>query len=59
MPHKINQEKCINCGACATNCPSQAIKQDENGQYKVDPKLCIDCGICETVCPQDAISLEL
>lgn len=54
MPRKINYQKCVNCGACAANCPQEAIKE-KDGKYEIDPNLCIDCGSCEEVCPQEAI----
>lgn len=46
---------CIGCGACASVCPTDALKM-VMGQYgyyepKVDVDKCIDCGKCKTVCP--------
>jgi len=43
------------CGACAANCPTQAIQMIPyiNGLLKpeVTENLCIGCGGCESVCP--------
>ena len=55
MAHKISEE-CIACGACADQCPTEAIS--EGDIYKIDPELCIDCGACEDDCPTGAISEE-
>ena len=43
---------CTNCGACAAECPVQAI--DKNNPKNVDEKACISCMRCITVCPQGA-----
>lgn len=45
-------KKCIHCGLCAENCPSQAISR-ENVKL-VDSKKCISCMRCVSQCPQSA-----
>lgn len=54
MAYKID-EKCIDCGMCAGECPVEAIKPGK-GAHVINEKICIDCGSCETVCPVQAIS---
>ncbi|HOK01001.1 MAG TPA: 4Fe-4S binding protein [Spirochaetota bacterium] len=55
MAYKIDKDACTNCGACAAECPVQAIH--EKGEYhQIDPDTCIDCGTCESLCPAEAIS---
>lgn len=54
MAHKINEE-CISCGACATECPVEAISEGED-TYVIDADVCTDCGSCVEACPVDAIS---
>ncbi len=54
MP-KINKEKCIGCGACAAECPNQAITLDNNGKAEIDQKKCKKCGRCIEVCPVEAV----
>lgn len=46
-------DACIACGACAPECPVEAIEQGEN-IYVIDADKCIDCGACADSCPVDA-----
>lgn len=54
MAHVIAEDKCINCGACAGECPVGAIEEGDSCHVVTDA--CIDCGACEGACPVDAIS---
>ncbi len=56
MAHKINDE-CISCGACALECPVEAISEGDD-IYVIDAELCTDCGSCVDICPVEAISAE-
>ena len=67
----INQDLCIKCGICATNCPYgaihksvvpcedacpvNAIKKDAFGYEEIDIEKCISCGKCFHSCPFGAI----
>ena len=55
---KINKEKCIGCGACASTCP-QVFEMGEDGkaQVKANAKKDTKC-IKEAIknCPVEAIS---
>ncbi len=53
MAHFIN-DGCISCGACASECPVNAISEGAS-HYEIDPDTCIDCCACEAVCPTGAI----
>ncbi|MHA1506300.1 MAG: NADH-ubiquinone oxidoreductase-F iron-sulfur binding region domain-containing protein [Candidatus Asgardarchaeia archaeon] len=55
VTYVINEEKCIGCGICYKNCPSQAISKKENGKYEINPELCSKCGECFISCPRGAI----
>lgn len=55
MAHKIDSGSCISCGACAAECPVDAISQGD-GYYVIDAGKCIDCGQCTAVCPVECIS---
>ena len=54
MAFKISEE-CIMCGACAGNCPVEAISEGD-GKFEIDADKCIDCGSCADTCPVGAIS---
>lgn len=49
MAYKIN-ESCISCGACAAECPVNAISEGAE-RYEIDAEACISCGACAGVCP--------
>ena len=55
MAYKIT-DACIACGACAGECPVEAIS--EGDIYVIDADQCIDCGVCEENCPVSAIVEE-
>lgn len=52
MPRFVT-DACIACGACAGECPVDAIAVEEAAV--IDADACIDCGACEGVCPVEAI----
>lgn len=52
MAYRISDE-CISCGACALECPVEAISEGD-GKYVIDEEKCIDCGNCADVCPVGA-----
>ncbi|MBS6601804.1 MAG: DUF362 domain-containing protein [Clostridium sp.] len=52
MAYAIN-DSCISCGACASECPVNAISQGD-AAYVIDADTCIDCGSCAGVCPVGA-----
>lgn len=56
MSYKISEE-CISCGACESECPTDAISEGDE-RYVIDPEKCIDCGSCAGVCPVDAPQAE-
>lgn len=55
MAYRISEE-CTNCGACAPECPVEAISE-VNNKHEIDPDVCTECGACSDVCPVEAISL--
>lgn len=52
MAYKISDD-CISCGACASQCPVEAITEGD-GKYVIDEAACIDCGGCAEICPVGA-----
>jgi ferredoxin len=52
MAYEIN-DSCISCGACAGDCPVDAIS-DGGSKYVIDADKCIGCGACAGTCPVGA-----
>ena len=52
MAYKISDD-CISCGACAAECPCEAISEGDS-KYVLDEAACISCGNCADVCPVGA-----
>lgn len=52
MAYKISDD-CISCGACAAECPVEAISEGDS-KYVIDENACISCGNCADVCPVGA-----
>jgi len=49
MAYIINDD-CISCGACVSECPTNAISEGE-GKYIISADECISCSACKDVCP--------
>lgn len=56
MAYKISDD-CISCGACAAECPVNAISEGD-GKFEIDADTCIECGSCASVCPVGAPALD-
>lgn len=56
MAFKI-EDSCVSCGACASECPINAISQGDV-VFVIDADACIDCGNCANVCPVGAAVQE-
>jgi ferredoxin len=56
MAYKIT-DACVKCGACADNCPVDAISEGDT-QYVIDADVCASCGACADNCPVEAIVEE-
>lgn len=56
MAFKVT-DGCVNCGACESDCPVEAISEVDNAR-KIDADKCISCGTCAATCPASAIVEE-
>lgn len=57
MSKKIDEEKCVGCGACERVCIVGCIsKNDNDNKRKIDESACVDCGACLMTCPVKCIS---
>jgi ferredoxin len=58
MANQITRE-CIQCGACESECPNQAISLNEDNLYVIDAATCDECAgaggeaHCKAVCPTE------
>ena len=54
MAYVITDE-CLSCGACAAQCPAEAISMGDL-HYEIDAEKCLECGACAAQCPAEAIT---
>lgn len=62
---KVDNEKCIGCGACASECPDNWELKETNEGYKGHPKVAVldneedyeKNKAAQSICPVDAISI--
>jgi formate hydrogenlyase subunit 6/NADH:ubiquinone oxidoreductase subunit I len=54
-----SENVCIQCGACASFCPTEALSMDRKSMLvSFDNSRCIICGMCLDCCPTRAIQLH-
>ena len=54
-----DEELCIECGACVSLCPSDALYHAPDHSIGLDPEKCsgVTCGLCLDACPRRALHL--
>ncbi len=50
--------RCVNCGACISLCPTNAISFTKDLSIRIDDDRCIRCSLCVEACPLRALSLQ-
>ena len=55
-PWRRRVKKCVSCGACARNCPTEAITPDGLATARRE---CITCRACVDVCPVHGVTFTL
>ena len=57
---KVNWDKCTQCGACVSICPTDAlyIKDRRTMEVAFDAEKCIACELCIRPCPPRAIEVH-
>jgi nitroreductase/NAD-dependent dihydropyrimidine dehydrogenase PreA subunit len=56
-PIIIDNDKCMKCGMCAVECPTEVIAEVADEVALQNAERCIFCGHCKAVCPEDAITI--
>jgi formate hydrogenlyase subunit 6/NADH:ubiquinone oxidoreductase subunit I len=51
----IDDDKCIDCGACISLCPTDALHTDKDERLEFSYEKCIGCLLCLDSCPRYAI----
>lgn len=51
----VDDEKCIDCGACVSVCPTDALHFDNYDRLEFSYEKCIGCLLCLDCCPRGAI----
>lgn len=56
---KVNQETCIKCGLCVSDCPARIISMKDGNPFITEENetLCYKCQHCLSVCPTASISI--
>jgi len=52
---EIDTEKCVGCGECVDECPTDAVELVGGKAVIVRPDDCTYCTDCESICPYEAI----
>ena len=57
---KVDWDKCTQCGACVSICPTDAlyVKDRRTMEVDFDPEKCIACELCIRPCPPRAIEVH-
>ncbi|HEY5557243.1 NIL domain-containing protein [Acetobacterium sp.] len=51
----VDEEECVDCGACTAVCTVNALEMDENWKLVHHKDKCLECMLCVKACPTRAI----
>lgn len=51
---RVDPDKCVNCHACISVCPSKFCNNATGDHVEINPDLCIGCGECIKACTHNA-----
>jgi ferredoxin len=54
---EVDEEQCIDCGACFSLCPTSAISFTNDYTVIFDKDKCVACSLCIDACPTRALTL--
>lgn len=55
---QLDEESCIDCGACISLCPTDALSLDKDYSLVLDEEKCVYCEICIPACPVRALDVR-
>ncbi len=55
---ELDEKKCIDCGACVSLCPTEALGLSDDDSLFLDKEECVYCRVCVPACPVDALSVR-
>jgi NAD-dependent dihydropyrimidine dehydrogenase PreA subunit len=57
---EMDEDLCIDCGACVSLCPVNAYTLAEDFSVELDQEKCLGftCGLCIDTCPREALRLK-
>ncbi len=55
---KVEQDRCVACGACKNVCPKMAIDIWKGCYAVIDDTICVGCGMCAKICPAGSIEVK-
>ena len=54
----VDELKCIDCGACVSLCPTDALSLNQEARLEFSKEKCIGCLLCVDTCPRLAIVVD-